>query len=52
MVKYVHQINKEVRKMSAIFEFVMGILGIAGTDPEATSIVGQVFDLITGFFAA
>ena len=52
MVKYVHKINKEVRKMSAIFEFVMGILGIAGADPEATGIVGQVFELITSFFAA
>ena len=38
--------------MSAIFQFVMDILGIAGTDPEATGIVGQVFDSILAFFGA
>jgi hypothetical protein len=43
---------KEVRKMSAIFEFVMSILGISGTDPEAMGIVGQVFDSILALFAA
>lgn len=38
--------------LASIFEFVMGILGSAGADPEATSIVGQVFDFILGLFAA
>ena len=37
--------------MAQIFEFVMGILGVAGADPEAQSIVGKVFELILDFFA-
>ena len=35
--------------LAQIFEFVMQILGIAGTDPEATGIVSQIFDAILGF---
>jgi hypothetical protein len=36
--------------LASIFEFVMGILGGAGTDPEATGIVGQVFNSILSLF--
>ncbi len=35
--------------LAQIFEFVMSILGIAGADPEAQNIVGQVFEAILGF---
>ena len=38
--------------MESIFELVKGILGVAGADPEAQSIVAQVFDLILKFFGA
>ncbi len=38
--------------LSSIFEFVLGILGGAGADPEAQNIVGQVFDFILGIFGA
>ena len=38
--------------MASIFQFVMDILGIAGTDPEATGIVGKVFETILSFFGA
>lgn len=38
--------------LASIFEFVMGILGSAGAGEEATAIVQQVFDFITGLFAA
>lgn len=38
--------------LASIFEFVMGILGGAGTDPEATGIVGQVFDFVLSIFGA
>lgn len=38
--------------LAQIFEFVMGILGGAGADPEAQNIVGQIFDFILGLFAA
>ncbi len=37
--------------MAKIFEFVMGILGVAGADPEAQNIVDKVFDLILNLFA-
>ena len=36
--------------LSSIFQFVMDILGISGTDPEATGIVSQVFDSILALF--
>ncbi len=36
--------------LATIFEFVMGILGSAGADPEATGIVGQIFDFILSIF--
>ena len=35
--------------LATIFEFVMGILGGAGADPEATNIVEQIFNFILGF---
>lgn len=35
-----------------IFEFVMGILGSAGADPEAQNIVAQVFEFILSIFPA
>ena len=38
--------------LESIFELVKGILGIAGADPEAQSIVSQVFDLLLSFFGA
>ena len=38
--------------LETIFELVKGILGIAGADPEAQSIVAQVFDLVLSFFGA
>ena len=38
--------------LASIFEFVMSILGIAGTDPEAQSIVSQIFETILGFIGA
>ncbi len=37
--------------LASIFEFVMGILGSAGVDPEAQTIVQQIFDFISGLFA-
>ena len=38
--------------LASIFEFVMQILGMAGTGEEATGIVQQVFDFITGLIGA
>ena len=35
--------------LAQIFEFVMNILGIAGANPEAQDIVGQIFEAILGF---
>ena len=44
--------NKEVLKvLASIFELVLGILGGAGTDPEATGIVSQVFDFVLSLFS-
>ena len=37
--------------LASIFAFVESILGGAGTDPEATNIVSQVFDFILGLFS-
>ncbi len=36
--------------LDAIFAFVESILGGAGTDPEATNIVAQVFDFVLSIF--
>jgi hypothetical protein len=45
------KLNKEVLKvLASIFELVLGILGGAGVDPEASGIVSQVFNTILGFF--
>lgn len=38
--------------LAGIFEFILGILGSAGADPEAQGIVAQVFDLVLSFFGA
>jgi hypothetical protein len=38
--------------LAEIFAFVESILGIAGADPEAQSIVAQVFEAILGLLGA
>lgn len=38
--------------LAKVFEFVMGILGDAGADAEAVSIVEKVFDFIVSLFTA
>lgn len=38
--------------LAGIFEFILGILGSAGADPESAGIVAQVFDFILGIFGA
>ena len=38
--------------LASIFDFVMSILGGAGTDPESAGIVGQVFDFVLSIFGA
>ncbi len=36
--------------LASIFAFIESILGGTVTNPEATGIVGQVFDFILGLF--
>lgn len=38
--------------LASIFEFVMGILGGTVENPEATGIVGKVFEFVLSIFGA